>query len=137
MGQEKNPKVVLDTNIFISSIFWKGNPHKIVELALDREIQVFTSIEILNELEKVLKEKFKQEREFIDEQIALIIEYVEIISPKNKVDIVKEDPDDNKIIECAITAEAGYIISGDPHLTKIKEVFGVKILKPAEFLELL
>ncbi len=91
----------------------------------------------MNELEEVLKEKFKQEQEFVDEQIALILEYAEIISPENKVDIVKEDPDDNKIIECAITTKAEYIISGDLHLTKIKQVLGIKILKPTEFLELL
>ncbi len=137
MRQEKNPKVVLDTNIFISSIFWKGNPHKVVELALDKRIQVFISIEILNELEGVLKEKFSQEQEFIDEQITLILEYAQVINPENKVEIVKEDPDDNKIIECAMTAKAEYIITGDPHLTKLKEALGIKILKPAKFLELI
>src|SRR3989344_8611209 len=130
MRQEKNFKVILDTNIFISSIFWKGNSHKIVELALDKKIEVFTSLEILKELEEVLKEKFEEEQEFIDEQIALILEYAQVINPEIKIDIVKEDLDDNKIIECAVTSKADYIISGDSHLTKIKEVLGIKILKP-------
>ena len=52
-------KVVLDTNIFVSSIFWQGNPHKAVELALEKKLDVFTSVEILHELEKVLKRDFK------------------------------------------------------------------------------
>ena len=106
-----------------------------MELALDKKIEVFTSLEILKELEEVLKEKFEEEQEFIDEQIALILEYAQVINPEIKIDIVKEDLDDNKIIECAVTSKADYIISGDSHLTKIKEVLGIKILKPAEFIQ--
>ena len=51
------------------------------------------------------------------------------------MEIVKDDPDDNKVIECALTTEADYIVSGDSHLFNIKEVLGIKILKPKEFLD--
>lgn len=62
-------KAVLDTNILVSSIFWeKGNPHKVVELALDKKIEVFTSTEILQELEKVLKRDFDEPDEMIQRQ---------------------------------------------------------------------
>ena len=47
MNQEKNIKVVLDTNIFVSSVFWIGNPHKIIDLAIEKKIEVYTSLEIL------------------------------------------------------------------------------------------
>lgn len=136
MPEKLGIKVVLDTNIFISAIFWTGNPHLIVGLALDKKIKVYTSPAILTELEKVLQRDFKEEREFIERQIALILEYVEIVKPINTVDIVKEDPDDNKIIECALTANADYIVSGDPHLTNLQEVFRIKIMKPKDFVEL-
>ena len=136
MNQEKEKvRVVLDTNVFISSIFWKGDSHRIVELATDRIIEVYTSPEILTELEKVLKRDFEEDPEFIERQIALILEYSKIIRPINKVNIVKDDPDDNKIIECALTAKARYIVSSDHHLFSLKEVLGIKILKPREFLE--
>ena len=136
MPEKQKIKVVLDTNIFISSIFWTGNPHTIVELALDKKILVFTSPAILTELEKVLHRDFREDQEFVERQIALILEYAEIVRPLHQVNVVKEDPDDNKIIECALTAQAGYIISGDPHLTNIKKVFGIKIMKPKEFMEI-
>jgi len=56
MNQENEKlRVVLDTNIYISSVFWLGRPHQIVELAIDRKIQVFISPQILKELERVLK----------------------------------------------------------------------------------
>ena len=97
---------------------------------------MFTSPAILTELEKVLPRDFKQDPEFVDRQIALILEYAEIVRPTHSVTVVKEDPDDNKIIECALTANAGYIISGDSHLTNLKEVFGIKIMKPRDFVEM-
>lgn len=136
MNQEKQKiKVVLDTNIFISSIFWVGNPHKIVELAIDNDIEVYSSPEILTELEKVLKRDFKETQELIDKQIAIILKYSKIVRPTKKVNLVKEDPDDNKILECALSAKAKYIVSGDPHLYNLKKVFRITILTPKDFLE--
>lgn len=69
-------KVVLDTNIFISSIFWKGSPHRVVEKAVDGKINVFTSIEILQELDKVLRRDFEEPDEMVYRQISLIREYI-------------------------------------------------------------
>ena len=137
LEKKKNVKVVLDTNIFISSIFWSGNPHKIIEFALDQQIEVYTSLEILAELEKVLRNDFEEDLEFIERQITLILEYSKVIQVHARVDVVKDDPDDNKIISCALAACADYIVSGDHHLFDLKEIFGIKILKPKEFLELL
>ena len=135
LEKKKNINVVLDTNVFISSIFWTGNPHRIVELALDKTIQVYTSLEILTELERVLKNSFKQDTQFIERQIALILEYALVIQTNQRVEIIKEDQDDNKIIECALAAKADYIISGDHHLFDLKEIFEIRIVKPKEFLE--
>ena len=92
-------KVVLDTNIFVSSIFWRGNPHKVVRLALDKRIRVVTSVEILQELEKVLRRDFEQPDEMVHRQISLILEYATVIKTTVKIDVVKADPEDNKILE--------------------------------------
>ena len=137
MPEKGSIKAVLDTNIFISSIFWTGNPHAIVNLALNKKITVYTSPAILTELEKVLQRDFKEDREFVERQIALILDYAELVRPLHTVSIVNDDPDDNKIIECALTAKAGYIVSGDPHLTNLKEVLGIKIVTPAIFMNLM
>ena len=128
-------KVVLDTNIYVSSIFWRGNPHKIVELALDKKIKIFTSVEILQELEKVLRRDFQEPDEMIHRQISLIFEYADIIKTTVKVNVVKEDPEDNKIIECAVSCNANYVVTGDRHLLDIKEFRGTKIVNAREFLK--
>lgn len=129
--------VVLDTNILVSSVFWMGNPHTIVELAIDRKIKAYTSTEILAELEEVLKRDFLEDHDFIDSQIALILEYAEVVMPAARIKAVKDDPEDDKIIECAVAAGADYIITGDPHLLNLKEFQGTKIVKPTDFLTLI
>ena len=128
--------VVLDTNIYISSIFWKGNPHKIVELAIDKKIRVFISVEILQELEKVLRRDFQEPDEIIHRQISLIFEYADVIKTDVKLEVVKADPEDNKIIECAVSCGADYIVTGDKHLLDLVEYKGVKIVSPRRFIEI-
>jgi len=129
---------VLDTNIFVSSVFWeKGNPHKIVEKAIEGEFDVFISEEIIEELEEILRRDFNESDDFIKEQVRLIKEYAEVVEIKERVVIVKEDFKDNKIIECAISASADFIISGDNHLLKIKNYNNIKILNSSDFLKVL
>ncbi len=130
-------KIVPDTNIFISSIFWElGNPHKVIKLALDGKIKIYTSIEILQELEKILKRDFNEPVNIVNEQIGLILEISEIVEPAEKLNIIKEDPEDNKILECAISSKADYIITGDKHLLDMKEFCGVKIVNAKQFLDI-
>ena len=130
--------VVLDTNVLVSSIFWdKGNSHKIVGLVIEQKITNFTSPAMLNELAKVLREKFKEPEDKIESQLALIANYSQITEPTIKVQAVKDDPKDNIILECALECNADYIISGDRHLWELKEFRGVRILKPAEFFRLI
>ncbi len=137
VGVSRLIKVVLDTNILVSSVFWKkGNPHKVVGLALDKKIKVFTSTEILKELEKVLRRDFKEDEDFIKDQTDLILEYAEVIKTTSKMDVVKDDPDDNKIVGCAVDSKSDYIITGDPHLLKLKEFKGIKIINSREFIEM-
>ena len=131
-------KVVLDTNIFISSIFWgMGNPHKIIEKAINQKIEIFSSEEILEELQKILKRDFEQPEDLIGEQINFIKQLVEIVEIQEKVDFVKEDIDDNKIIECAVSANANFIITGDNHLLKLKEYHQIKIINVRDFLDII
>ncbi len=129
-------RVVLDTNIFVSSVFWRGNPYKIVQLALDKKIKVITSLEILKELEKVLKRDFEESEDFIIGQIDLILEYATVIKTSSKINAVKDDPDDDKIVECAIDSKSDYIITGDPHLLRLKEFKEIRIVTAKEFLEI-
>lgn len=130
--------VVLDTNIFISSIFWRdGNPHKIVASALEKKFQVFTSFDILEELERVLIRDFEEDSNRIIKQITLIVTYAYIVIPAIHIPIIDEDPDDNKILECAVACDADFIVTGDNHLLKLKQYQRTQIVNPTDFLRII
>ena len=128
-------KVVVDTNILVSASFWKGNPFMVMRLAFEGKIEVFTSIEILSEYSKVLIRDFKLNETEIQERINLFAGTLKLVKPTNKINLIKDDPDDNKILEVAFEADAKYIVSGDKHLLKLKEFNKIKIVKPKEFLD--
>ena len=131
-------KAVLDANIYISSIFWElGNPHKIIKKALDKKIQAFITLEILQDVEKVMRRDFNEPEEMIKGQISLILTYAKIVAPKDIGNVVKEDPDDDMILRCAARINADYIVSGDRHLLKLKKFQNTKIVLPKEFMDIL
>ena len=131
------PKVVFDTNIYLSTIIFGGKPKKVLQLALQEKIILITSPQILLEVALKLKEKFLWK----DEQVVLAIKAINkiafVIRPKKRIKVIQQDPTDDKIIEAAITAKANYIITGDKHLLDIKQYQKIKILKPSEFLNVL
>lgn len=129
--------VVLDTNILISSIFWRGLPYEVILNALKGKYSLYLSTEILNELEEKLNLKFKFPEDKIKVHIEILREYGKIIEPTVKVDVIKEDPDDNRILECAVSCNADYIVSGDHHLLKLKQFKGIKIVTAKKFLEII
>lgn len=128
-------KVVVDTNVFLSAIFWKGNPEKVIGKCVRREITGVTSPEILEELEGRLLRKFAYPAEQTTRYIELIITDFEVVQPETRLSAV-EDPKDNKIIETAVAAKADYIVSGDRHLLTLGTYKGIKVVSPKEFVEL-
>lgn len=135
LGKSGVLKIVFDTNIFVSSIFWEhGNQHNLVELAIEGKIKVFTSAEILEELTNVLIRDFKETEESIFMYLAFVMKYAEVVETVEKVDVVKEDADDNKIIECAIACKADYIVTGDKHLLRLEEYKKTGIITAAELI---
>lgn len=131
------PEIVIDTNIYISAIFWGGKPRQIVDMGRDGNIHIFTSSEIEEELVDKLKTKFginDQDINFITSDFSTFTTPVRI---KKRLKIVLDDPEDDKFIECAVACQAQYIVSGDKHLLKIKEYDRIKILKAADFLPLI
>ncbi|MEK6527311.1 MAG: putative toxin-antitoxin system toxin component, PIN family [Nitrospirota bacterium] len=130
-------KVVLDTNVYISAILFGGNCEEILKLANQALFEVVISKEILDEIKSVLKGKFY----WTDKQIVGVIKYIKelasIVNPGVSLRVVKEDPSDNKIIECAVASNAAYIVTGDKnHLLPIKRYKGIRIISPIEFLKL-
>lgn len=128
------PKIVIDTNIYISAIFWGGKPRMVVDLGRGGQVEIFMSSDIEKEIENKLTTKFGLSDEETEQ---ILIDFSTFIIPvkiSRKLSVIDEDPDDDKFIDCAVVSEAGFIISGDKHLLKLKEYNGIKILKAAEFL---
>ena len=123
--------VTFDTNALLSATLWDGSvAQKLLHDLIMQNVKIYSSLEILNEYQKVLKRDF----DFSDEDVAEIMEkvlaFVTLVKPSMKVDVVKEDADDNIIIECALESNSKYIITYDPHLLKLREHKGIQIIKP-------
>jgi putative PIN family toxin of toxin-antitoxin system len=127
-------RVVIDTNVVISGIFWKGNPNKILSAWFKDKFVVLISPEIVIEYEKVIKRMDSGLTPGeIQMWIEIIISHSTTIEAPLMLKVVDADPDDNKFIECALFGHAGYIISGDKHLLDLKEYERIKILSPSQF----
>ena len=131
-------KVVLDTNIFISGIFWRGSSNKVILNWREGRFTLVTSLKVVSEIIKVLKDfKIKLSDDMIKEWVDLIVRNSIIVEPKEKILAVKDDPKDDIFIETAVAGDVDYIVSQDNHLLKLKEFRGIKIITPEEFNELL
>lgn len=127
-------KAVLDTNILISSIFWKGPTRRIVNLAISNKIISVTSPEILEEAEAVLYEDFPEvPYQRIEEIIRDILSYSQLIMIDEISVKGLRDIKDTKIIATAIKAKADYIVTGDKYLLVLKSYRGIQILNVKEF----
>jgi len=127
-------RIVVDTNIYISAIFWGGKPREIIDLGRDNRVHIFTSLEIENEIAEKLRTKFRLNEEEINQ---ILLDFSTLTVPvkvTTKIEVIPDDPEDNKFIECAVISGANYIVSGDKHLLDLKEYSGIKILKASEYL---
>jgi putative PIN family toxin of toxin-antitoxin system len=89
-------------------------------------------------LEDVIsRKKFGFSEDRIETVIEAILSFSEVVDPKIKLDVIKADPDDNKILECAVACCAKYVVSGDAHLLGLGEYEGIGILNPKEACDLL
>jgi putative PIN family toxin of toxin-antitoxin system len=129
------PRVVIDTNIYISAIFWNGKPREVIDLGRDGKITIFTSLDIENEIAGKLKTTFKLAEEDVNQILLDFSTFTLPIRINKQLIVVQDDPDDNKFIECAVECRANYIISGDRHLLNLKEYEGIKLIKSSEFLK--
>jgi putative PIN family toxin of toxin-antitoxin system len=128
-------RVVVDTNVFISS-FFGGNPRKIIDLWKSGEITLCLSKPIIDEYIEVLRRLKLQNEKEIEELLNLFAHGYHVVFTATTPDlyIVEEDPDDNMFIECAVALKAKFIISGDIALQAIRDYMKIKSVSPSEFL---
>jgi len=131
-------KAVLDTNVIISGIFWKGAPFQILDAWQNRRFLLVISPPILDEYHRVLDEMTKQRSIPVLGSILELIElHSEMVTPVRFPEHVCSDPDDDKFVEAALAARADYVVSGDAALLKVKNHKGIQIVKPRQFLALM
>lgn len=129
-------RVVIDTNIFVSS-FFGGNPRKIIDLWKSGQVTLCLSSPILDEYIEVLQRLGLENQKELEELLSLFARGFHILFTAKTPDlhVVKDDPCDDKFIECAVALKAKFIISGDKALTAIREYMKIKIVTPKKFLE--
>lgn len=127
-------RVVADTNIYISAYAFGGISKEVLVMAQTGEIALFVSPAILDELEDVFVRKFKLSGDVVQEIIGNIPQFTELVTPKKNIKFIAEDPDDDRILECAVAAGANVIVSGDKDLKRIGMYENIIILSPGDFI---
>ncbi len=136
-------KVVLDTNIFVSALINPhGKPAQILDYVFENRIRLFVSPSIVEELERVLGypklvNRHRLEGEDLKEFVSCLLSITALVKEGPVIEVILDDPSDNKYLSCATNAKADFIISVDAHLLNLKEYEGIWIITPAQLLEVL
>jgi len=131
----KKPFVVFDTNILFSGVGWKGSPYLCLQMARARRFTHITCLEILTEIHEKLQLKMGLSTAEAARTIAEILSFSQLVTIEHKLHVVATDPDDDKVLECALAGKADYIVSGDHHLLELGSHEGIPILQANMFLE--
>lgn len=131
-------RLVLDTNIVASGLFWGGHPARLLDAAQLGEIELCTSRPLLAELARILtRRKFAKAVAATDLSIEdLVLDYVAlttVVTPARLAPTIAADPADDQVLACALAARADWIVSGDKHLHGLGETYrGIRIVRPAQ-----
>jgi len=130
-------RAVLDTNVLIGALLFPGGmTDKALSLCLAGTARLVTSEVLLAELYGVLSEKFGVSAKDGRAAVSFIRSVAEVVTPGIVLDVVKADPDDNAVLECAVWAEVDVVVTGDKaHLLPLKAFRGIPILTPRQFVE--
>jgi len=129
--------VVFDTNVLLSGIGWRGSPYQCLELARHGHVDAVTCPEILDELDRILRTKLR----FSDEQAiatrADLLSFLRLVTITNTVHVIADDPDDDKVVECAMVSGATHIVTGDRrHLLPLGQYQAIAIISAMQLLTL-
>jgi len=127
-------RVTADTNIWISAFNYGGNPRKLIDLADAGKIDLATSDAIIEETRRILGKRFGWPPEDIADAEAEMRRLARHVIPHVTLDAVKDDPSDNRIVECAVSAGSDYLVTGDKDLLRLGQYDSVRIVNVADFL---
>jgi len=129
-------RVILDTNVLISGVFFNGPPYQILKAWRDGKIELVISPEILEEYQRI-GEALSNKNPSLDIQafLNLVMVNAVIVSDQPLPEQVSDDPDDEKFLACAISSKTKIIVSGDKHLLRVTGFRGIEVLKPRQFFD--
>ncbi len=128
-------RVVLDTNVLISALVWpKGIPAQVLALARQGRLHSVISPSLLEELRRVLQEKFGFSEDALETASEIVSAHSEIVIPRHVLNVIHADPDDNRVLECAVEGKADAIVTGDHHLLVLRTFQAIPIRTPREIL---
>ncbi len=137
-------KAVLDTSILVSAFLRQSGINAKVLYQGKDFYHLYLSDEILEETARVLLtyDRIRKKYHYSDEEATeyletLIITATDVVKKLPKIEIIKEDPEDNHVLACGVKSKADYIVSKDNHLTDLKKYQGIKIVSSQEFLYIL
>lgn len=129
------PRIVLDTNVLMSAIVFGGRPREVLEKVIAGRFTMAISAEMLAEFQWVLEgTKFRYPAAIVQNIVTELLSVSELVRPMMKVEQIKADPADNRILECALESRATCIVTGDRHLLELGEYEGIPILEVSAFL---
>jgi putative PIN family toxin of toxin-antitoxin system len=141
MGEERlkdktPPRVVLDTNVIISALLFRGLPSRLIPLWQKGKVTLLVSSQVLKEYLRVLAyPRFELAAQEIKSIIEVeLLPFVEAVRVESKIRVIAKDPSDDKFLELAVDGKAGFLISHDKHLLGLGVFRGTQILSVAEFL---
>jgi putative PIN family toxin of toxin-antitoxin system len=126
-------RVTLDSNVYLSGFVFGGKP-KLLEMAIDGEIEAAVSDPIIQEVRRHLLGKFGWSEPRAAEAVESITEFAKHVTPTEAIDTVPTDPDDNRVLECAVSAGSQTIVTGDDDLLRLVAFRGIEIVRVADFL---
>ena len=125
-------RIVFDTNVYISAALFGQRAERVMQLASVGQIQLIVSEAILSELRRKLREKMAWPESRIQLFVDVILELAVLVEPTITLDIVPDDEDDNRILECAVAGEAGLIVTFDKDLLRLKSYEMIGIMTPRQ-----
>jgi putative PIN family toxin of toxin-antitoxin system len=129
-------RIVLNTNVFVSGVFFSGRPYQILKAWRDGKVQLVISQEILEEYQRVGETlAYQFPRVDLGPILELVTVKAELTQAPRLPEPVCDDPDDDKFLACALASNSEVIISGDKHLLKVSGYCGINILRPRKFLD--
>lgn len=129
-------KIVCDTNTLVSGFLWRGNEFRLLSAVVERKAILFSSPALFSEFLRVLSyERIRPHIADPNDLAGKLESMAVFVKPKEGVTIVKEDPADDKVLECALAASVDFIVSGDKHLLKLREFRGIPILATSQALQ--